>query len=235
LALCAAGRYAVESEHHGVTRPAQPKRVTGLRPDARIPGYLVVEIDGQRFTSLPADLVSSFGIERDEEIGAEALERLARAADVEAAYRVSLRLLATRPRAVHELLRKLRERGHNPSAAAEAVGRLEVKGLLNDGEFARHFARVRLGRGHGPARILVDLLARGVERRTAERAIDEVVDAEGVDVSHHARALAQKRLRQLGPLPAETAKRRLLSYLNRRGYRGYEVTAMVDELIGAGE
>ena len=69
----------------------------------------------------------------------------------------------------------------------------------------------------------------------AERAIDEAVDAEGVDISATARAIAEKRLGQLGDLPAKTLRRRLLGYLGRRGYGGWEVRELVDELLASRE
>jgi len=205
------------------------KRVTAVRPDRRIPGNVIIEINDTRFASLPVDVASSFDVTANSELSAELYARLSRAAGVEAAYLVAVRLLAARPRAVNELLRRLRDRGHNPSEAAEAVGRLESKGLLDDAEYARHFARVRLSRGHGPPRILTDLLSHGVERRLAERAIDEVADREGFDSMEQARLLAERRLAQLGDLPSKKLQRRLLAYLARRGFRGWEVR----ELVGA--
>jgi regulatory protein len=218
------------------TRPASvlvgPKRVTNLTHDRRVPGNLVVEINDARFASIPADLVSALGVEVNLDLDDDCFERLTRVADAEAAYLVALRMLAARPRAINELMLRLRDRGHNPPAVAEAVGRLESKGLLDEAEFARHFARVRLSRGHGPPRILTDLLSRGVERRLAERAIDEVVEVEGVDPIEEARALAMKRARQLGDLPAATLRRRLLTYLARRGHRGWEVTDVVEGVVG---
>jgi len=111
------------------------------------------------------------------------------------------------------------------------VGRLEDSGVLNDAEYARHHARVRSARGHGPARLLTDLLAKGVERQLAERAIDEVLAAEEFDELGQARTVAVKRVRQLGGLPPAALKRRLTQYLSRRGFRGYEVSALVDELV----
>lgn len=191
----------------------------------------MIEVDGARFASVPAAEVKALGVERGRVLDPATADRLCYAADVAAAYRVGLRLLAARPRAVQEMLRRLRDRGHNPSAAAEAVGRLEDAGLLNDAEFARHFVRVRSSRGHGPGRLLSDLLARGVERRVAERAIDAVLDAEGIDPTQQARTLAHKRARQLGGLPTETKRRRLLAYLARRGFRRGEVLEIVRDVV----
>jgi SOS response regulatory protein OraA/RecX len=112
---------------------------------------------------------------------------------------------------------------------------MESKGLLDDAEYARHFARVRLSRGHGPPRILTDLLSHGVERRLAERAIDEVVDREGFDSMEQARLLAERRLAQLGDLPSKKLQRRLLAYLARRGFRGWEVTEVVKTAVRGAE
>ena len=149
----------------------RPREITDLLPDPRAPGYLLVEVDGARFASLPEEAVALLGLFEGKQLEQDAFSELTRVADVEAAHHVAIRLLAHRPRAVNEMLRQLRHRGHNPSAAAEAVGRLEANGLLDDLEFARHFTRIRTGTGHGPARLISDLLQRGVEKRLAERAV----------------------------------------------------------------
>ncbi|MDH3479745.1 MAG: RecX family transcriptional regulator [Gemmatimonadota bacterium] len=206
--------------------------ITRLRPDPRAPDCLIVEVDGARFASVPADAVRDLGVEAGQTLDGERKERLSYLADVEGAKRVALRLLATRPRSVQEVLRRLRHRGHNPSAAAQVVGRLESQGLLDDRAYAEHFARVRGERGHGRSRLLADLLAKGVDRRLAERSIDKVLELEGGDQLAKARALAEKRVRQLGALPRHKLERRLLAYLARRGFRGREVRDMVGEVAG---
>ncbi len=208
------------------------REITDVLPDSRAPGYLIIEVDGARFASLPAEIVASLGIRTGEQLDQERLATLTRIADVEAAHQVAMRLLANRPRAVKDMLRQLRNRGHDPSAAVEAVGRLQANGLLNDLEFARHFTRVRSGKGHGPVRPISDLLARGVDKRLAERAVYETMEEEEIDPQAQARALAEKRSAQLGDLPPETKRRRLLAYLGRRGFRGYETDQMVREVVG---
>ncbi len=211
-----------------------PREITDVLPDSRTPGYLIIEVDGARFASLPAEIVASLGIGTGDQLDQERFATLTRVADVEAAHQVAMRLLANRPRAVKDMLRQLRNRGHDPSAAAAAVGRLEAHGLLNDLEFARHFTRVWSGKGHGPLRLISDLLARGVDKRVAERAVYETMEAEDIDPQAQARALAAKRSGQLGDLPPETKRRRLLAYLGRRGFRGYETDQMVKEILGSG-
>jgi len=207
--------------------------ITALTPDPRQPGYLVVEADRARYASLPLEVVHQLELAEGVEVRGELAQRLKRAADVESAYQVATRLLAMRPRSVYEMLARLRERGHDPGAAATAVGRLETARVLDDAAYARHFARVRASRGHGAARLLHDLLAKGVDRRVAERAIAEVLDANGVDPLAQARALAEKRLAQLQDVPPRQRRRRLLAYLARRGFRGRAVQELVSELLRA--
>jgi regulatory protein len=209
--------------------------VTALTPDPRQSGYLVVDLDRARYASLPLEVVSQLGLAVGGEVQGDLADRLKRAADVESAYTVAARLLAMRPRSVYEVLARLRERGHNPSAAAEAVGRLETAGVLDDATYARHFARVRAPRGHGPSRLLHDLLAKGVDRRLAERAIAEVLDADGLSGTTQARALARKRAQQLKGLALPQQRRRLLAYLARRGFRGHEIQVMVSEVLSSGD
>jgi SOS response regulatory protein OraA/RecX len=56
-----------------------------------------------------------------------------------------------------------------------------------------------------------------VARDLAEHAVDE---ASGDDEEVRAEELARSRLGRLGNLPPEAAYRRLLSFLQRRGYSG---------------
>src|SRR5882762_8419025 len=46
---------------------------------------------------------------------------------------------------------------------------------------ARHYAAVKAARGRGPARLIKDLLAQGVERSVAEQAVRAALVDEGVD------------------------------------------------------
>ena len=207
--------------------------VTRVRQDPRALDCVIVDVDGARFAAVPVEAARQLGLSKGSQLEEQCRERLAYLGDVEGAKRVALRLLALRPRGVQEMLRRLRERGHDPSAVAEVVGRLESQGLLDDTAFAEHFARVRSAKGHGRARLLTDLLARGVERRVAERAIDRVLATEEVDEQEAVRRLALKRIGQLKGLPRDVVVRRVVGYLARRGFRGREIACLVESEAAA--
>lgn len=208
-----------------------PVLVSALRPDPRLPGCVIVEIDGARLASLPIEIVVELGLVSGAELAPDHYEALLEAARVEAARRVALRMLSIRAHAVQDLARKLRDRNHEPQAVKVALERLEAAGVLNDAEFARHFARVRAPKGHGPSRLVHDLLSRGVERVVAERAVAEVAAAESFDPESAARRLAEKRVVSLKTLARPMRRRRILAYLARRGFRGMVIRQMVEEML----
>ena len=204
--------------------------LTGLAPDPRRPEYRLVEVDRGRFASLPAAALAGLDLVIGREVNPLVLERLQELADIEAAHRAGLRALARRAHARHDLRRRLLQKQHPPHAVDEALARLEATGLLDDARFAIDYAAAKARRGRGPARLIGDLLAQGVERRVAENAVRTSLAAEGVDPAEAVRALAEKRARQLAGLPQPVRKRRLVAFLMRRGFSGAEVREVVEGL-----
>jgi len=206
--------------------------LTALAPDPRQPGYRLVEVDRGRFASLPLEALEPLSLQLGAELTPAVLSRLRELADVEAAERAALRALARRAHARLDLQRRLVKKQHPPAAVEAALERLTIRGLLDDHRFAEQYAALRATRGKGPARLLRDLQAQGVERRTAEDAVRGALEEEGIDPALEARAVAAKRARQLAGLPVPVRKRRLLAFLVRRGYAGMQLKQLVEELCG---
>ncbi len=206
--------------------------LTALAPDPRQPGYRLVEVDRGRFASLPVAALEPLRLEVGAALAPAVLDRLRELADIEAAERAALRALARRAHARLDLQRRLVKKQHPPAAVDAALERLASRGLLDDRRFAEQYAALRATRGKGPARLLGDLMAQGVERRTAEHAVRRALEEEGIDPGVEARAVATKRARQLAGLPVPVRKRRLLAFLLRRGYAGVPLKELVEELCG---
>ena len=206
--------------------------LTALAPDPRQPGYRLVEVDRGRFASLPVAALEPLRLEVGAALAVAVLDRLRELADIEAAERAALRALARRAHARLDLQRRLVKKQHPPAAVDAALERLASRGLLDDRQFAEQYAALRATRGKGPARLLGDLMAQGVERRTAEHAVRRALEEEGIDPGVEARAVATKRARQLAGLPVPVRKRRLLAFLLRRGYAGVPLKELVEELCG---
>ena len=185
--------------------------LTGLAPDPRQPGYRVVLVDRGRFASLPDDALAPLQLQ----VGA------------------ALRALARRGYARADLQCRLAWKRHPREAVAAALERLVARGVMDDRRYAEEYARARAARGSGRPRIVRDLLTQGVERETAEEAVRRALEVEGVDPDTAARALALRRVRQLGDLAPAVKRRRLFAFLLRRGYPGPQVRELVEELASA--
>ena len=205
-------------------------RITALEPDPRRPEAVRVDIDGIRFGAVPREVAAREGLVVGRELDTALQERLAAAADIEAAYRTVLRALEVRSYARGDLGRRLQRKGHPRPAVDAALERVSDLGLLDDASFAESYIETRAARGRGPSRLTRDLLSMGVERTTIERAL-AAHWPEGSDRTAVPLALAQKRAAQLGSLPRQTKRRRLVAYLARRGFTGREVTDIVDRVV----
>jgi regulatory protein len=207
-----------------------PCRITSLDPDPRRPGAVRVELDGVRFGMVPRDLIGAENLVVGSLVDDELQERLSAAADIEAAFRTALRSLELRSYARADLGRRLVRKGHPRGAVEAALERVVGLGLLDDAAFARNFVQSRSARGRGPSRLTRDLLAMGVDRSLIDRAL-AAEWPEGSDRSAVPLTLATKRAAQLGAIPRQTKRRRLLAYLARRGFSGRDVTEMVDKVV----
>ncbi len=205
-------------------------RVTALEQDPRRPGTVRLEVDGARYGSVPRELISAEGLAVGQLLGPQLLERLGAAADADAAYRTALRCLELRSYARNDLGRRLQRKGHPRQAVEAALERIAALGLLDDEAFTRSYVQSRAARGRGPLRLTRDLMAMGVQRSLIDRAL-AAEWPEGSDRTSVPLALATKRAAQLGALPRQTKRRRVLAYLARRGFSGSEVTRIVEKVV----
>jgi regulatory protein len=139
-------------------------------------------------------------------------------------------MLELRSYARADLGRRLQRKGHPRAAVDVALERLLTMGLLNDEAYARNYVQTRATRGRGPSRLVRDLLTMGVQRSLIDRAVASEWP-EGSDRISMPQALVSKRAAQLGTLPKQTKRRRLLAYLARRGFSGRDVSALVESVL----
>jgi regulatory protein len=209
--------------------PGRPRRITALVPEAQGAGSVRIEVDGERFGAVAPEVVGAERLQVGRELDEALLARLSAQAEAEAAYRTALRAVERRSFARADLGRRLRRKGHAAEAVELALARLGERGYLDDAAFAVNYVETRSARGRGPLRLRRDLAAMGVERSVIDRAL--AAHAEDAEAGELPRALAAKRLAQLGDLPRYVRRRRVLAYLARRGFSGREVTEMVGKLL----
>ena len=212
-------------------RPGRMPVITGIGPDPRRAGAVRIEVDRAPFASIAQEVVAAEQLAPGQPLDEALRNRLGLEADIEGALRTVLKALERRSFARADLGRRLRRKGHAPEAVDAALERAAALQLLDDGAFALNYVETRSGRGRGPLRLTRDLLAMGVDRRLIDRALAAHA-SDGVDRSKVPLSLASKRAAQLGDLPREVKRRRVLAYLARRGFSGREVGDMVRKVVG---
>ena len=168
---------------------------------------------------MPAETVAALRLEVGAPATAETLEALETASSQAEALEAALRLLNYRARSRAELQRRLRRSGHVPPAIEAAVARCDELGYLDDEAFALAYVRDRLKfRPRGRRVLVAELRAKGVSQTIAVSAIDEVFTQAEVSEDELAEQVARKRARSLASLEPDVARRRLASFLARRGF-----------------
>lgn len=145
------------------------------------------------------------------------------------ARNVALHALATRGVSKQEIEERLVSRDLPDDVVQEEISALERQGLIDDTELASNLVDkyvVRQGLGRRAAS--EKMRQRGISASIIAGALEGVSNA---DESARLREVAQDRARALGSLAPEVAKRRLVAYLQRRGYSGNEIFSVVDEVL----
>ena len=138
---------------------------------------------------------------------------------------VSQLALGRRGLSVTELESKLTSLGYEEEAVLAELTRLQDIDYLNDRRLAEDIVRIESERkGKGRSAIQSELRRRGIAPHDY---LDAIETLERDSERGRARELAEKRMRQLTGLDDVTVKRRLHSYLARRGFGGDEVSAAV--------
>jgi regulatory protein len=183
-------------------------------------------------STLSIEAIERFGLATGHVIDDRTAGALEREAGILRTYDRALNMLAARGRASAELRRLLVRKGELAEQVDVAIERLVSAGFLDDAAFARQFTRSKgVSGGLSRRRLQQELGKRGVSRETGSEAIETVFTEEGVDEAAAIERVAHKKLRSLSSLDTATKRRRLYSFLARRGYDSDEIGRVVRQLV----
>lgn len=96
--------------------------------------------------------------------------------DIDACREAALRLLDAAPRSSGALRARLIDKGYDVAVVDEVIERLIVVNLLDDDDYAQCTVRYCVHRLMGARGALMELTRKGVDRQTAEHAVNEARD-----------------------------------------------------------
>jgi regulatory protein len=234
--------------------------ITALQADNFDPDRVHVYVDDRRIMSVALDVAAAERLAVGQECPPERLERLHRAEELQQIYDSALRFLSFRPRSAREVEQRLRKKGHALEQIAAVMERLRQRKYVDDEEFARFWVRNRMSFSpRGPRLLRSELIQKGVPPEVIDAVLQEQAEtqaeaqeqaeeleaiwgtttgseapAPGTDLAN-ALALATRRMRALRSLDPQTARRRLASFLMRRGYNYDTVDAVLRRVLASPE
>ena len=148
----------------------------------------------------------------------------------EEAFKRALKFLGYRARSEAEVRTKLIQAGFSPKIVEPILEKLRSLKLLDDEAFARSFAQARIeDRGYGPLRLERELRLKGIGKALVGRILDESFGRQGG--KDRAQALLERRFRGKDLSNAKNL-RRVISFLQRRGYRDSVIAEVLKQPIG---
>ena len=212
-----------------------PIRVTRVTDDPRVKGRVRVrcQANGETVTLvIGSSGVLAFNVRRGMTLDTVSWAALSREARVVHAQDSALRMLSTSRRSRRDLELRLRRRELDRTVIADALGRLDSIGLLNDDEFALAEAAAQLrNASHSSGAVTRRLRQRGIAGDVAALAVASAIETEGVNDAERCKAAASKRVRQLQRFDRATAQRRLVGFLVRRGFASDIVFATTRRML----
>jgi regulatory protein len=184
--------------------------ITAIRPQKR--GNRVnLFLDGHFAFALAKETAQ--GLEVGKELPPGQLQALTKKDALERARDFSLRLLSYRPRSEKEVRERLGRHGFPPETVEQTIACLKDQGLLDEGAFARFWREGREASSPRSRRLIeLELRRKGVDPELARDAVQDL------DEEESALRAARRKARSLKGLDEETFRKKMLSYLQRRGF-----------------
>jgi regulatory protein len=202
------------------------KTITAIKTQNRRRGSerAGIYLDGSFAFSIERDMVMKRGLCLEQTLSDSEVKELALAEVSGKCYNAALRLLSYRPRSEAEIRARLSQR-FGREIIEGVILQLRERQMIDDTAFAVYWVEEReYFNPRGKRLLKVELTRKGIDREV----IDEVL--EGIDDNEHAYRAAQKKGRSLIKEDYETFKRKLGSFLLRRGF-GYETVSSTSERL----
>jgi len=179
--------------------------------DAR--GRIKVTLDTGSAFYVSLSTAAEAGICNGQTLSLADLRRLKRTYEIHRSLNSALRYLGPRPRSEAEIKARLSRYGFDTATIQQAILALKQRGLVDDASFARFWRENRVTFKPRSRRLIeLELKQKGV----APEIIAEATD--GIDDEPEAYNAAQRKKRSLSGLDYPSFRKRLGSFLRRRGF-----------------
>ena len=196
--------------------------ITALVVQKRNKERVNVYLDGEFAFGLA--MIEALKLHKGQKLSDEEITQLQALDEIEKAHERALNYLSYRPRSVDEVRQNLSKK-YPESAVEIVIERLERTGLLNDQAFARFWVENRdQFKPRSERALRYELRQKGVSDADIDLAL------ETLDESDAARRAAEEQVRRYRQADEGTFRKRLSSFLARRGFSYGIIRDVVDQL-----
>lgn len=193
------------------------RKITAIKVQKRNPQRVNIYLDGEYALGL-SRIVAGW-LEVGQELSDDKIAALQAEDSREAAYQKALKLLSYRARSQAEIQDYLRKGDMSQDIIDEVLERLRSNGLVDDERFAQTWVENRNDfRPRGRPVLAMELRQQGI----AQDIIDETLS--GIDEEDLAYRAGLKQARKWKGLPRPEFRRKMVSFLARRGF-SYDIIA----------
>lgn len=205
------------------------QKITDIQPRDKNSSLLKIYLDEKPYVDVPSVLVENSGLRIGLEIEAIVIEKLIIAEEMIRAKKNALELLQEKIYSKSQITRFLEKEGFRDETVETIVTELIQTGHIRDRKFAVKWIHRRLkSNPRGRMVLKQELIEKGVDKETAEQALNEVC---AEDEAKLALQIAQKQSKKYTRLPNYVAQRRLHGYLARRGYDSELILKIIQQVL----
>ena len=204
-------------------------RITDIKPKSKKSRRYSIFVDDELAAEVNEEVIAKLGLRHDQAMTPQRLEQIATAQQDSQTRQAALNLLDYRARTRQELARRLRRKDLPADSIQRVIADLGEKGLIDDQQFARWMVSSLRRRKNLSKRAIANKLRQaGVDNEIAEAVISE--ELADYDEHSHAEQAAAKHVKKLADLEPTTRRRRLYSYLQRRGFPPHLIRDVLQEV-----
>jgi len=151
-------------------------------------------------------------------------------ADIGEAKKQALHYLKFRARSSTEMRQYLSRKGYQPPIQEKVVGWLQELGYIDDLQFSLQWIENRCRTNpRGERRLVLELRQKGIRQPIIDEAM--IRFRETVNETELAYELAANRVKAYHRDDQNTKRRKLISYLERRGFRMNDIRQVIDQVL----
>lgn len=207
-------------------------KITAITQQKKLQDRYNLFVDGKFEMGLDGSIVLKYDLKRDDEFTPELKNNLEENDRIELAYSGLLNYISYRERCEYEVNQWLYKKKYS-DLKDELVTRVQDKNYLNDERFARLYIRDRVKlKGWGPIRLRHELGLKRIAKHIIELEVESI--REETDFDQMALEQVQRKLKNI-PEPTFKDKKRLWSFLQRRGFEASSISKSLSEFTFASE